>query len=211
MQCSRVKARTAQVIVPEKGHGVVVVALAGDGQRAEPRSWRVFSGHLEGHCDVFCLFGLNGGVEAFHNKARVVHLEGEGNRFKRWTVIPSMTLATSQMEYGRNLFWLFPYLERVSGGLQEDVLEGDIEAAARLDGERALRLRRNADAAQDKGVLAAAVRGQGEQAFGFSQPMRLKAHRDAGLERLPVPRGGRDGLLHREVWRIGLQGRKFRR
>lgn len=93
--------------------------------------------------------------------------------------------------------------------LQKSVFEGDIEAATRLDGEGTLRLWRNAGPTQDKGVLAAQVRGQSQQAFGLAQLVRFKANRDGRLGRLPVSWGGGDCLVCGEVGGIRLHERTF--
>lgn len=85
---SWLRARTLQIIVPEKRYNVV--APAGDGQRAKPWSWSIISRHLKGHCDVFCPFGAKNRIESFNNKARIVHLEVEENSFNkspRWWIV----------------------------------------------------------------------------------------------------------------------------
>lgn len=95
--------------------------------------------------------------------------------------------------------------------MQEHIFEGDVEAAARLDGERTMCLWRNAGPAEDEGVLATGVGGQREQALDLAQLVRLEANGDGGLGRLPVSWGGRDRLVYCEGWGIRLQERKFRR
>ena len=73
------------------------------------------------------------------------------------------------------------YLKRESGGLQQDILEGDGNVATGPDTNRALGFGREADPVQGKDVIATHHGGHAELASHFPQLIWFKTNLHADL------------------------------